>query len=165
MLFSADQVGGKTSIDLTAAIADMGTAYTAAAGMAPAGGGLVTACPGAGNFGGLTIAAGVYTCTPQVLIPAGTTLTLNGNATDVWVFQMAGGLSQAGATQVKLTGGALVKNIFWQSATTVSIGATALMQGVILSQTDIVIGTGATEYGRLLAQTAVTLDQSTVTWP
>jgi hypothetical protein len=164
-LFSSDQVGGTTSVDLTAAIADMGTAYTTAAGLAPAGGGLVTACPGAGNFGGLTIAAGVYTCTPQVLIPAGTILTLNGNATDVWVFQLAGGLSQAGATQVKLTGGALAKNIFWQSATTVTIGATALMQGVILSQTDIVIGTAATEYGRLLAQTAVTLDQSTVTWP
>lgn len=164
-LFSADQVGGTTSVDLTTAIANMGTAYTAAAGMAPAGGGLVTACPGSGSFGGLTIAAGVYTCTPQVLIPTGTILTLNGNATDVWVFQMAGGLSQAAATQVQLTGGALAKNIFWQSATTVTIGANALMQGIILSQTDIVMGTAATENGRLLAQTSVTLDQNTVTQP
>jgi hypothetical protein len=36
---------------------------------------------------------------------------------------------------------------------------------VILSQTNIVMGTGATEKGRLLAQTAVTLDQDTVTQP
>lgn len=164
-LFAADQVGGSTSANLTTAIADMGTAYTAAAGLASAGGGLITACPGTGNFGGLTIAAGVYTCTPQVLIPTGTILTLNGSSTDVWVFQMAGGLSQAAATQVQLTGGALAKNVFWQSATTVTIGATALMQGVILSQTDIVLGTAATENGRLLAQAAVTLDQATVTWP
>ncbi len=164
-LFAADQVGGSTSVNLTTAIADMGTAYTAAAGLAPAGGGLVTACPGTGNFGGLTIAAGVYKCTAQVLIPAGTILTLNGSSADVWVFQMAGGLSQAAATQVQLTGGALAKNVFWQSATTVTIGATALMQGVILSQTDIVMGTAATERGRLLAQTTVSLDQATVTWP
>lgn len=75
-LYAADLVGGTTSVDLTTAVGDMGAAYTAAAGMAPAGGGLVTACPGTGSFGGLTIAAGVYTCTPQVLIPTGTILTL-----------------------------------------------------------------------------------------
>ena len=164
-LYAADNVGGSTSVDLTTAIGDMQTAYTAAAGKAPAGGGLITACPGAGNFGGLTLSAGVYTCTPQVLIPTGTILTLNGTATDVWVFQMAGGLSQAAATQVQLTGGALARNVFWQSATTVTIGATALMQGVILSQTDIVLGAGATENGRLLALTAVTLNSNTVTRP
>lgn len=164
-LYAADNVGGSTSVDLTTAVGDMQTAYTAAAGKAPAGGGLTTACPGAGNFGGKTLAAGVYTCTPQVLIPTGTILTLNGTATDVWVFQMAGGLNQAAATQVQLTGGALAKNVFWQSATTVTIGATALMQGVILSQTDIVLGAGATENGRLLAQTAVTLNSNTITKP
>ena len=164
-LFASDNAGGTTPVDLTTAVGDMGTAYTAAAGMAPAGGGLATACPGTGSFGGLTIAAGVYTCTAQVLIPSGTIVTLNGSATDVWVFQMAGGLSQAAATQVNLTGGALAKNVFWQSATTVTIGATAKMQGVILGKTNIVLGTGATENGRLLAQTAVTLDQDTVTQP
>ena len=162
-LFAADNVGGTTSVDLTTAVGDMQTAYTAAAGKAPAGGGLQTACPGTGNFGGLNIAAGVYTCTPQVLIP--TNVTLNGSATDVWVFQMAGGLDQAAATQVILTGGALAKNVFWQSATTVTIGTTAKMQGVILGKTDIVLGTGATHTGRLLAQTAVTLDQATVKQP
>jgi Ice-binding-like len=164
-LFAADNVGGTTAVDLTTAVGDMGTAYTAAAGMAPAGGGLTTACPGAGSFGSLTIAPGVYKCTPTVLIPAATILTLNGTATDVWVFQLAGGLTQAAATQVVLTGGALAKNVFWQSASTVTIGATALMQGVILSQTNIVMGAGSIENGRLLAQTAVTLNQTTVTQP
>lgn len=78
---------------------------------------------------------------------------------------MAGGLSQAAATQVQLTGGALAKNVFWQSASTVTIASTALMQGVILSKTNIVMGAGATVNGRLLAQTAVTLNQNTVTQP
>ncbi|MEQ1916136.1 MAG: ice-binding family protein [Gallionella sp.] len=164
-LFAADNVGGSTSVNLTTAVADMGTAYTAAAGLAPAGGGLVTACPGAGAFGGLTLAAGVYTCTPAVGIAAATNLTLNGTATDVWVFQMAGGYTQAAATQVILTGGALPQNVFWVSAATVTVGATAVMQGVVLSQTNIGMGAGSTVNGRLLAQTAVTLNQTTVTQP
>lgn len=164
-LYAADNVGGSTSVNLTTAIADMETAYTAAAGMAPAGGGLITACPGAASFGGLTIVAGVYTCVPQVLIPTGTILTLNGTATDVWVFQMAGGFNQSAATRVNLTGGALPQNVFWQSATTVTIGTTAVMQGVILSKTNIVLGAGATETGRLLAQTAITLNANTITKP
>ncbi|MDD4977618.1 MAG: ice-binding family protein [Gallionella sp.] len=164
-LFAADNVGGTTSVNLTTAVGDMGTAYTAAVGLAPAGGGLITACPGAGAFGGLTLAAGVYKCTPAVGIAAATNLTLNGTATDVWVFQMAGGYTQAAATQVILTGGALPQNVFWVSAATVTVGATAVMQGVVLSQTNIVMGAGSTVNGRLLAQTAVTLNQTTVTQP
>jgi len=143
----------------------MQTAYTDAAGKALAGGGLLTACPGAGSFGGLTITAGVYTCTVTVLIPSSTIVTLNGSATDVWVFQISQGLTQSAATQVNLTGGALPKNVFWQVAGVVDIGTTALMQGVILAQTAINLQTGATVNGRLLAQSAVTLDAATVTAP
>ena len=158
-------MGGTTSVDLTSAVGSMQTAYTDAAGKAPAGGGLLTACPGAGSFGGLTITAGVYTCTVTVLIPSSTIVTLNGSATDVWVFQISQGLTQSAATQVNLTGGALPKNVFWQVAGVVDIGTTALMQGVILAQTAINLQTGATVNGRLLAQSAVTLDAATVTAP
>lgn len=165
-LFAADNVGGTTAVNLTTAVGDMGTAYTAAVGLAPAGGGVgAGACPGAGIFSNLTVTPGVYTCTAAVSIAAGTNLTLNGTATDVWVFRMAGGYTQAAATQVILTGGALPQNVFWVSAATVTVGATAKMQGVVLSQTNIVMGQGSTEIGRLLAQTAVTLNQTTVTQP
>jgi hypothetical protein len=159
-LFAADNVGGTTSVDLTTAVLNMQTAYTAAAGMAPAG---VGGCPGAGIMSGLTITAGVYTCANPVTIP--TSITLNGTATDVWVFQFAQTLDQSAATQVNLTGGALPKNVFWQVAGIVTIGTTALMQGVILAQTAIHVATGATVNGRLLAQTAVTLGQNTITQP
>jgi len=47
----------------------------------------------------------------------------------------------------------------------VAIGTTAHFEGVILSKTMIAMNTGASANGRLLAQTAVTLDQSTVTQP
>jgi hypothetical protein len=164
-LYAADLVGGTTSVDLTTAVGDMGTAYTAAAGMALAGGGLTTACPGAGAFGGQTVAPGVYKCAVDVGIAPATNLTLSGTATDIWVFEITGNLTQNAATQVILTGGALPQNVFWQVSGGVDIGTTATMQGVILGKTLINLQTGATEKGWLLAQTAVTLDSTTVTQP
>jgi hypothetical protein len=99
----------------------------------------------------------------NVTIP--TNFTLNGNATDVWVFQITGTVTQSASTQVILTGGALPKNVFWQVSGVVDIGTSALMQGVILGQTGITVGTGATVKGRLLAQTAATLGMATITVP
>ena len=170
-LYAADMVGGTTSSDLTTAVGDMQTAYTAANGLAPAGGGDPAAggvaCPGTGALGGQTLTPGVYTCTTAISIAAGTNVTLNGAG--VYVIRTTQGITQATSTQVILTGGALAKNVFWVPALTVGIGGTAgattIMQGVILAKTNITIGTNATVNGRLLAQTAVTLDQSTVTTP
>jgi hypothetical protein len=87
---------------------------------------------------------------------------LNGGANDVWIFQIAGGVTQASAARVMLTGGALAENVFWQVAGIVAIGTTAHMEGVVLSQTAITLATGATANGRLLAQTAVTLAGNTI---
>ena len=115
---------------------------------------------GAGNIGGLTLAPGLYKWSNTVLIP--TSVTLSGGANDTWIFQIAGGLTQSSATSVILTGGALAKNVFWQVFGAVAIGTTAHMEGRILSQTSIVLRTGATANGRLLAQTAVTLAGTTV---
>jgi hypothetical protein len=64
-----------------------------------------------------------------------------------------------------LTGGARASNIFWQVAGAVTLGTTSHFEGVILDQTAINLLTGASINGRLLAQTAVTLEQNTVTPP
>jgi predicted acyltransferase (DUF342 family) len=66
---------------------------------------------------------------------------------------------------VSLAGEALPKNIFWQVAEDVSLDTTAHMEGIVLCQTAIHLATGATANGRLLAQTAVTIDGSTVVEP
>jgi len=159
-LFASDYVGTggacATPTLLTSAVRDMQTAYTDAAGR-PADFTEV----GAGNIGGMTLPAGTYKWGGGVLIP--TDVTLSGGPNDVWIFQIAGGITQASATHVILAGGALAKNIFWQAADVVSIGTTAVMQGVILAQTQINLKTGATVNGRLLAQTQVTLDANAVT--
>ena len=148
-----------TPANLTAAIGDMQTAYTDAAGRS---------LPdfielGAGEIGGLTLVPGLYKWGTDVMITSD--VTLNGGPNDVWVFQIAGGITLANGKKVNLSGGAQAKNIFWQSFGVVSIGTTAHFEGIVIAQTSISLGTGASVNGQLLAQTAVTLDSSTVTAP
>ena len=144
---------------LTVAIGDMGLAYTNAAGRS---------IPdftelGAGEIGGLTLVPGLYKWGTGVLIS--TDVTLSGGPNDVWIFQIAGQLKQASATRITLAGGAQAKNIFWQAGDVVSIGTTAHFEGVLLAKTLIAVKTGASANSRLLAQTAVTLEQNAITQP
>ena len=142
---------------LTTAVSNMETAYTDAAGRTnPTATNL-----GAGNIGGLTLAPGLYKWTTSVGIAKD--VTLAGGADQVWIFQIAGNLTQASATKVILSGGAQAKNVFWQTAGGVAIGTTAHSEGTILGKTKIALNTGATTNGRLLAQTAVTLQKNVVT--
>jgi hypothetical protein len=144
---------------LTAAVGDMGFAYDDAAGRV----GPDFTELGAGEIGGLTLQPGLYKWGTDLLIT--TDVTLAGGPNDVWIFQVAGKLNQGNATRVTLAGGAQAKNIFWQVAGAVTIGTTAHFEGVVLSKTLIAVNTGATVTGRLLAQTAVTLQMNAVTQP
>jgi hypothetical protein len=118
---------------------------------------------GAGQIGGLTLVPGLYKWNTGVLIS--TDVTISGSRNDVWIFQIAGTLTQANDTKVILRGGARAKNIFWQTSASVAIGTTAHFEGTMLAKTKIAMKTGASANGRLLAQTAVTLQQNAVTWP
>jgi len=145
-----------TPANLTRAVGDMQAAYTDAAGRKlPNHIGL-----GAGNIGGLTLAPGLYKWSNTVTIPKN--VTLRGSATDVWIFQIAGGLTQASATKVILSGGAVARNVFWQVAGVVALGTTAHLEGVVLAKTAITLKTGASVHGSLFAQTAVTLASNRV---
>jgi hypothetical protein len=147
-----------TPANLTTAVGDMQLAFTDAAGRAPD----VTEL-GAGDIGGMTLASGVYKWGTGLLIP--TDVTLEGSATDVWIFQIAQDLVVSSAVKVVLTGGALPKNVFWQVAGLVEIGTTAHLAGIVLTQTAISVRTGASVDGRLLAQTAVDLDANAIVNP
>ena len=162
-IFTVDAAGPPCAVNdattLSLAIGDMGFAYDDAAGrMSPDFTEL-----GAGEIGGLTLGPGLYTWGTSVLIT--TDVTLSGGPNDVWIFQVAGTLNQGNATRVTLAGGALAKNIFWQVAGAVTIGTTAHFEGVVLGKTMIAVNTGASVTGRLLAQTAVTLQMNAVTRP
>lgn len=160
-LYAADYVGGTTIVNLTTAVADMGIAYTDAAGRTPTS--AQTTNVGAGTLTSLTLTPGVYEWGTSVLIP--TDLVLSGNATDVWIFKISGTLTMAAAKNVTLAGGALSKNIFWQVTDAVSIGTGTHFEGNILGKKSITFGNLASINGRLLAQTAVVLDATTVTAP
>jgi len=156
-LYAADYAV-PTPAKLTTAIGDMGLAFTDAAGRAPD----VTEL-GSGSIGGMTLAPGVYKWGTGLLIP--TDLTLNGSGTAVWIFQIAQNLTLSDAVTIHLTGGAVAKNVFWQVAGSVDLGTTSHFEGIVLCQTMINLRTGASIAGRLMAQTAVNLDSSTVTQP
>jgi hypothetical protein len=148
-----------TPIDLGVAILNMQAAYVDAAGRA---------IPDhtelfAGDISGSTLGAGLYKWGTGVIINKD--VTLSGGANDVWIFQVAKGVTLANGKKVILSGGALAKNVFWQSFGIVSIGTSAHMEGVVLSQTAITANTGSSVNGRLLAQTAVTLNATTVVEP
>jgi len=147
-----------TPARMTAAIGDMELAFAAAAARAPD----VTEL-GAGDIGGMILAAGVYKWGTGLLIP--TDLTLTGSATEVWIFQIGQDLTVTGTTMIRLAGGALAKNVFWQVAGAVNVGTTAHLEGIVLAQTAITFQTGASINGRLFAQTAVVLDGSTIVEP
>ena len=156
-VYAADYAA-PTPSNLTTAVSDMELAFTDAAGRAAT----VTEL-GAGDIGGMTLAPGVYKWGTGLLIP--TNVTLTGSSTSVWIFQIAQDLTMSSGTSVLLTGGALAKNVFWQVGGGVDLGTTAHLEGIVLTQTSVTLRTGASIRGRLLAQTAVNIDGSTVVGP
>ncbi len=154
-----------TPSNLTTAVSDMLIAYNDAAGrITPDFTELY-----AGDLSGQTLVPGLYKWGTDVLINAN--VALEGGPNDVWIFQVAKNVVQKNGTQVTFpvtsAGQASAKNVFWQVAggTGVTIGTTAVFEGVVLAKTGVQLNTGATVNGRLLAETAVTLDANTVTQP
>jgi len=147
-----------TPSKLTAAVSAMERAYTDAAGRASNYNELYT-----GDLSGRTLTPGVYKWGTGVSINSD--VTLNGGPDDVFIFQIAKGITQATGTKIILTGGAQAKNIIWQSSETVAIGTGSHFEGIILGKTNITMGANASINGRLFAQTAVTLIMNTVTAP
>ena len=144
---------------LTAAVADMMTAYTDAAGRTLP----IATELGAGDISGLTIAPGLYKWGTGVSVNS--EVTLSGGPNDVWIFQIAQDLTVASSKKVILSGGAQAKNVFWQVAGQATVGTTAHLEGILLTQTAVHFLTGASLSGRALAQTAVTLQSNVVTNP
>lgn len=155
----ASDYAAPTPAKMTTAVSDMETAFTT-------GNNLVTPAPivglYAGDISGRILPPGLYKWSTGVLVTnAG--VTLSGGPNDVWVFQIAQNLTVNNNAQIKLVGGAQAKNVFWVVTGQATLGTNANFSGIILSKTLISLNTGAKVTGRLYAQTAVTLNASTVT--
>lgn len=167
--YTGGQLGsaGTTPAKMTTAQNDKVTAYNDAAGRTAGVGPNLDM--GAGTIAaGTNFPPGTYTwVTPGTAggnVNLNGDITLTGTATDVWIFQIAGILTQANAAKVTLVG-ALPQNVFWVVAGGTNIGTTAHFEGILLDKTAITLGSGATVKGRLQAQSAVTLAGNTVTVP
>jgi hypothetical protein len=162
----AASYGAPTSTRLTAAVSHMEVAYTDAASRqvnedrVNFGAGIL-----GGEYGGPAnpLTAGVYTFRVDVTIT--TDITFHGDVFDIFIIQMTGNLIQAANKKVILTGGALAKNIFWQVAGYVEVGAGAHLEGILLAKTKVDFLTGSSLTGRILAQTACNLQKATITAP
>ena len=156
-VFAADY-DPPTPTNMTTAVSNMETAYTDAAGRVPDYNEL-----GAGNISGMTLPPATYKWGTGLLMT--TDVAFSGGPHDVWILQVAGNITMATNVRIILSGGALAKNIFWQTAGNVTVGTYSHFEGNILSQTSITLNTGTSMNGRLLAQSAVALDQNVIVKP
>lgn len=113
-----------------------------------------------------TLPPGVYCSDAGTTIGAGVTITLDGDADDVWVFRIGtGGLGAFTGTgpgfEVVMGGTAQACNVYWWTAegATVTDGS---FVGTVLSGSAATM-TDSTWEGRALATTDVTLTDSTIT--
>jgi hypothetical protein len=158
--------------DLTTAVSDMETAYTDAAGRTNPDAARINFGAGllGGAFGGATnqLTAGVYTYGTDVKITGD--IYFSGSDTDIFIIQIAGSLILDAGVRVTLVHNGkgstpLAKNIFWQVASSVKVGAGARMEGVLLVKTAVTFITGSSLNGHVLTQTACNLQQATITKP
>jgi hypothetical protein len=119
----------------------------------------------AGILDGLTLTSGVCTFGTGVSIGTELTLDAEGDPDAVFIIQTSGSVKQAADTTVNVVGCADAANIFWVVAGEVEVGAGATMEGVLLVKTAVKFITGSNLNGRILAQTAVTLQSATITDP
>jgi uncharacterized repeat protein (TIGR02543 family) len=158
-LYAADYTT-PTPAYLTTAISDMETALTTANGLTTD----VIVALGAGDISGMTLAPGLYKWDTGLLITnAG--VTLSGGPDDTWVFQISKDFTIDNDAKITLAGGAQAKNIFWVTKTQAVLGSNVQFQGNIIAETLISVNTGTTVLGRLLSQTAVTLNTNIITKP
>lgn len=157
------QIWNGVSADTTTADAVMATLLTKWNSISPAGlpGATVLGCGTIGSAGGAgaligcsgnaTLPPGAYISASNSTIDISGDLTLNGGASDVWVFQAPSALTAAPASRILLTGGARASNVWWFVGSSATLNNNTEFQGSILASASISLGTLATSCGRLLA--------------
>jgi len=117
-----------------------------------------------GNIGGLTLTPGLYKSTSSLAISSGDlTFDAKGDASAIFIIQIASSLTTTSGRKVILSGGAQASNIFWQVGSSATFGTTSVFKGTILAMQSITFNTGATLDGRAFARTGgVTMQGNTI---
>lgn len=156
---SDDTTPAGTAAMLKQAKIDLTNAYLYAAGA-------TTPAPAtvSGDQGGKTLAPGIYKSTSTLSIQNGDlTLDAKGDANAVWIFQVASSFTTVGGSggNIILSGGAQAKNVYWQVASSATIGGYTSFYGNVMAYTSITMGGYATATGRMLAINAAVVMTST----
>ena len=125
------------------------------------------------DLGGLTLTPGTYTFDSSAQLTGTLTLDGQGSTNATFIFQIGSTLTTASASTVELINGAGSCAVFWQVASSATLGTTTDFQGTIMAMTSITMNTGATigvggvgRGGRALAMNgALTLDTNIITPP
>jgi len=148
----------RTDPDVDLAKNDLTTAFNVAASLTPQAKGL-------SQLAGKTLKPGVYSG-GALDLAMGSTLTLDGGAESVWVFQAASKLVTGSGSRIELINGASICNVFWKVGSSATLGSGSTFVGTIMAQESISVGNAAVVQGRLLAGTsAVTLINDTIVRP
>lgn len=92
------------------------------------------------------------------------TLTLTGDYSDVWVFQISTDFTFSGA--VVMAGNAQPCNVYWQVASDATIASGSAFIGTLIAGNDITLVSGATVSGRILSlDGALTTDNNNISMP
>jgi hypothetical protein len=132
-------------------VADFNTARAAIDSQNPA-------CTGVIPIVTTTLPPGVYCSAAATTIGAGVTITLNGTASDVWIFRVGtGGLGALTLTNanVVMAGSANACNVYWKTASGATVTDSAFV-GNVLSGAAATMTRGSWT-GRAMATTDVTL--------
>lgn len=118
---------------------------------------------GVGDLVGKTFLAGAYSSASELAFTG--TITLKGDADDVFIFTSVSTLVTGSASRVALIG-VQPCNVYWRIGSSATLGTGSTFVGTIMASTSITATAGTTIQGRLFAQTAaVTLDNNVFTGP
>ena len=155
--------GNATSFAIaTQALIDATAAYNSISPASKPGG----TDPGAGELGGLTLAAGVYKSASGTFKITNGDLTLDakGDPNAIFIFQTAASLTvgvagPAGARNVKLKGGAQAKNVFWYvgSQAVINGAGGGIMTGTIIATAGVTFSTAGNAVQTVLNGRAISL--------
>lgn len=118
----------------------------------------------AGKPGGKILPPGIYKWSNGVSIDSD--ITLEGDSTDVFIFQVDGDMSVAPNVQIHLSGGIRSKYIFWQVSGRVTLDTGSSVPGTIMSQLTFEMKSQARLQGRALVKNGkLLLNQNVITKP
>ncbi len=128
----------------TAALSDLAAARAYCAGL--------PAQPLAGALGGATLTPGVYAITGDAGVASNSHVTLTGDSTATYVFNISGRLLANGQTTVYLAGSVRPENVYWNVTGVVSLTGMVEWQGVVLAADSI--GFAGYQFGGLTLLTS-----------